>query len=315
MKISFVIPCYRSEKSIEHVVADIQHIIHAEDTCEIILVNDCSPDNTFFVIQNLCKKWNNITGISFSRNFGQHAALMAGFHYVTGDVVVCLDDDGQTPPSEVYKLLDAIDDKTDVVYAEYIQKKHSIFRNIGSKINFKMTEYLLGKPKNLFVSSYFAAKRYIIDEIIKYENPYPYVIGLILRSTKNIKNVVVEHCERKEGNSGYSFRKLLRLWLNGFTAFSVKPLRDATTLGVLFAFVGFVYAIYTVVNKFINPNVPVGWSSMMSAFMIIGGCILFMLGLIGEYIGRIYISINNSPQYVIKDIVECENKKNEKEKN
>lgn len=315
MKISFVIPCYRSEKSIEHVVADIQHIIHAEDTCEIILVNDCSPDNTFFVIQNLCKKWNNITGISFSRNFGQHAALMAGFHYVTGDVVVCLDDDGQTPPSEVYKLLDAIDDKTDVVYAEYIQKKHSIFRNIGSKINFKMTEYLLGKPKNLFVSSYFAAKRYIIDEIIKYENPYPYVIGLILRSTKNIKNVVVEHCERKEGNSGYSFRKLLRLWLNGFTAFSVKPLRVATTLGVLFAFVGFVYAIYTVVNKFINPNVPVGWSSMMSAFMIIGGCILFMLGLIGEYIGRIYISINNSPQYVIKDIVECENKKNEKEKN
>lgn len=315
MKVSFVIPCYRSEKSIGKVVEQIQNTMHEHEECEIILINDCSPDNTFQKIRELCEKWDNVIGINLAKNFGQHAALMAGFHHITGEVVVCLDDDGQTPPEEVYKLLDALDENTDVVYAEYERKKHSVFRNFGSKINAKMTEYLIGKPKKLFVSSYFASKRYIIDEIIKYENPYPYVIGLILRSTKNIKNVKVNHREREEGESGYSFRKLLRLWLNGFTAFSVKPLRIATALGLIFACIGFIYAIYTVINKFVNPNVPIGWSSMMAAFMVIGGCILFMLGLIGEYIGRIYISLNNSPQYVIKDVVNYKGEMDEKNRN
>ena len=315
MKVSFVIPCYRSEHTIGKVVDKIENTIRKDDECEIILVNDCSPDDTFETIRGLCEKWDNVKGISLAKNFGQHAALMAGFRHVTGGVVVCLDDDGQTPPEEVYKLLDKLDENTDVVYAEYEQKKHSIFRNMGSKINSKMTEYLIGKPKNLFVSSYFAARRYIIDEIIKYENPYPYVIGLILRATKNIKNAKVNHHAREEGQSGYSFKKLIRLWLNGFTAFSVKPLRIATALGLVFAFLGFAYAIYTVINKFINPNVPVGWSSMMAAFMVIGGCILFMLGLIGEYIGRIYISINNSPQYVIRDVIGYEGEGNEKDRN
>lgn len=312
MKISFVIPCYKSASTIGSVVEQIQNTIDIHDECDIILVNDSSPDNTFQVIRDLCKKWNNIIGVNLSRNFGQHAALMAGFKYVTGEVVVCLDDDGQTPPEEAYKLINGLDEKTDVVYAEYENKKHSWFRNFGSKINAKMTEYLIGKPKNLYVSSYFAVKRYIIDEIIKYENPYPYVIGLILRSTKNIKNVKVCHRDRIVGESGYSLRKLLRLWINGFTAFSVKPLRIATGLGLLFAFMGFLYALYTVINKCINPNVPIGWSSMMAAFMLIGGCILFMLGLIGEYIGRIYISLNNSPQYVIREIVQYSGDKYEK---
>lgn len=249
MKVSFVIPCYRSEHTIGKVVDKIQNTIRENDECEIVLVNDCSPDDTFGAIRRICEKWDNVKGISLAKNFGQHAALMAGFRHVTGDVVVCLDDDGQTPPEEVYKLLDAMDEKTDVVYAEYEQKKHSFFRNIGSRINAKMTEYLIGKPKNLFVSSYFAVRRFIVDEIVKYENPYPYVIGLILRATKNIKNAKVNHHEREEGQSGYSFKKLLRLWLNGFTAFSVKPLRIATALGLFFAFLGFIYAVYTVINK------------------------------------------------------------------
>ena len=206
--------------------------------------------------------------------------------------------------STASQMLDTLDEDTDVVYAEYDQKKHSAFRNFGSRINSKMAEYLIGKPKNLFVSSYFAAKRYVIDEMIRYNNPYPYVIGLVLRTTKNIKNVKVDHHEREAGQSGYTLKKLIQLWMNGFTAFSVKPLRIATALGIIFAFLGFAYAVYTVINKFVNPNVPVGWSSMMAAFMFIGGCILFMLGLIGEYIGRIYISLNNSPQYVIKNVIE-----------
>lgn len=171
-----------------------------------------------------------------------------------------------------------------------------------------MAEYLIGKPKELYVSSYFAAKRFVIDEVIGYENPYPYVIGLILRTTKNIENVTVDHREREEGTSGYTLKKLLALWFNGFTAFSVKPLRVATLVGMLFAAAGFLYLIYTIINKIVNPNVPMGWSSMMSVLLVVGGCILFMLGLIGEYIGRIYISLNNSPQYVVKKVVTGEEK-------
>ena len=189
-----------------------------------------------------------------------------------------------------------------MVYAEYEHKKHSLFRNLGSRVNAKMAEYLIGKPKDLYVSSYFAARRFIIDEIISYQNPYPYVIGLVLRSTKNIVNVRVDHREREEGTSGYTMKKLLSLWFNGFTAFSVKPLRVATIVGMLFAAAGFLYLVYTLVNRFINPNVPIGWSSMMAVLLVVGGCILFMLGLIGEYIGRIYISLNNSPQFVIKKV-------------
>lgn len=304
MKISFVIPCYRSEHTIGDVVAQIQDAMEGKYEYEIVLVNDCSPDKTFDVIEELCKTFDNIIGINLAKNFGQHSALMAGFHYVSGDIIVCLDDDGQTPPSEAHKLLDKLnDEETDVVYAKYENKKHSTFRNLGSQINSKMAEYLIGKPKDLYVSSYFAAKRFVIDEITCYENPYPYVIGLILRTTKNIVNVTVEHREREEGSSGYTLKKLVALWFNGFTAFSVKPLRIATVVGMLFAAAGFLYLIYTIVNKIINPNVPMGWSSMMSVLLVVGGCILFMLGLIGEYIGRIYISLNNSPQYVIKKVV------------
>lgn len=315
MKISFVIPCYRSEETIEKVVERIQKTIKETDESEIVLINDSSPDNTFDKIKQLCEKWDNVIGINLAKNFGQHSALMAGFSHVSGEVIVCLDDDEQTPPEEMYRLIDALDENTDVVYAEYEHKKHSVFRNIGSKLNAKMAEYLIGKPKDLFVSSYFVAKKYIIDEIIRYENPYPYVIGLVLRSTKNIKNVKVVHHEREVGESGYNLSKLVHLWMNGFTAFSVKPLRIATAMGILFAFLGFAYIIYIIINKFMNPNVPIGWSSTMALFLFVGGCILFMLGLIGEYIGRIYISLNNSPQYVIKEVLEKKEVKNEKGKN
>ena len=316
MRVSFVIPCYCSEHTIEQVVSEIEIAMAQKSDYEIILVNDCSPDNTFQVIEKLCREHENITGVNLAKNFGQHSALMAGFHYVSGDIVVCMDDDGQTPPSEVHKLLEVLeDDEIDVVYAEYSHKKHSIFRNMGSMINSKMAQYLIGKPKDLYVSSYFAARRFIIDEIISYKNPYPYVIGLVLRTTKNIANVEVEHRERQEGSSGYTMKKLLALWFNGFTAFSVKPLRVATVVGMAFSLVGFLYLIYTIINKFLNPAVPLGWSSTMAVLLVVGGCILFMLGLIGEYIGRIYISLNNSPQFVVKKIVRKEETYDEKHTN
>lgn len=302
-KISFVIPCYRSEHTIEPVVAEIIDTMKglAEYGYEVILVNDCSPDGTYEVIRKICEKHNNIIGISLSKNFGQHAAIMAGLRKSTGDIVICLDDDGQTPACEAGKLIYAIENGSDVAYAGYDSKKHSAFRNFGSRINDIMTRVMLGKPKDLQLTSYFAAKRFVVDSMLEYENSYPYVIGLVLRATKNIKNVPVHHRRREIGRSGYTMGKLFSLWFNGFTAFSIMPLRIATITGVLFAAAGFAYGIYTVVKKFVNPAVPLGFSSLMAAVVFIGGMMMIMLGLIGEYIGRIYISINNSPQYVIRE--------------
>lgn len=302
-KISFVIPCYRSAKTISGVVAEIQDTMASmpEYVYDIFLVNDCSPDDTYEVIRALCRQNGNITGISLAKNFGQHAPLMAGLRRSDGDIVVCLDDDGQTPADEVGKLLAGIENGSDVVYASYENKKHSAFRNFGTWMNDIMTRVMLGKPKNLHLTSYFAARRFVVDSMLKYENSYPYIIGLVLRATRNIANVPVRHRSRESGTSGYTIKKLLGLWFNGFTAFSIFPLRVATVTGVIFSGAGFIYGIYTIVKKFVNPDVPLGFSSLMAAVVFIGGMLMIMLGLIGEYIGRIYISINNSPQYVIRE--------------
>ncbi len=302
-KVSFVIPCYRSENTISGVVSEIQEKMKelTQYEYDIFLVNDCSPDNTVQVIRELCEKHDNIKGISFSRNFGQHSALMAGLRHSDGDYVVCLDDDGQTPADEVDKLLGKLEDGYDAVYAKYEHKQHSSFRNLGSKVNELMLRIMLDKPASLYVSSYFAVRRFVVEDMIRYENSYPYVIGLVLRATKNITNVVVQHREREEGTSGYTLKKLLGLWFNGFTAFSVKPLRIATAIGGGCAGVGFLYGIFTIVKRLLNPNVPMGFSALMSAIVFFGGMVMVLLGLIGEYIGRIYISMNNSPQYVIRE--------------
>lgn len=307
-KVSFVIPCYRSEHTLPHVVAEIEEKMKTMEQYEydIFLVNDCSPDDTFGTIRRLCREHENIKGISFSKNFGQHAALMAGLRHSDGDYVVCLDDDGQTPANEVDRLLEKLEEGYDAVYAKYEHKQHSAFRNMGSRVNELMTRVMLGKPADLYVSSYFAVKKFVVNDMVKYENSYPYVIGLVLRATKNITNVTVNHREREEGSSGYTIKKLLGLWFNGFTAFSVKPLRIATGIGAFSAMVGFFYGIYTIAKRLVNPAVPMGFSSTMAAIVFFGGMIMLMLGLIGEYIGRIYISLNNSPQYVIRETINLE---------
>ncbi len=309
--ISFVIPCYRSEHTLENVVAEICETMEnlEQYSHEIILVNDCSPDGTWEVIRRLCREDGRVRGINFARNFGQHAALMAGLRQSVGEYVVCLDDDGQTPADEVGKLLNKLEEGYDAVYASYAHKQHSLFRNLGSKVNELMTRIMLEKPRELYISSYFAVRRFVVEDMIRYENSYPYVIGLVLRATKNITNVEVNHRERQEGSSGYTLKKLLGLWFNGFTAFSVKPLRIATCIGCLSAGVGFLYGLYTIVKRLFNPQVPMGFSSIMAAIVFFGGMIMIMLGLIGEYIGRIYISLNNSPQYVIRECINGEDKK------
>ncbi len=309
--ISFVIPCYRSENTLEAVVDEIEQTMTGLGgySHEIILVNDGSPDDTWGTIKKVAEKRNDIvTGINLAKNFGQHSALMAGLNTAKGDIVICLDDDGQTPANEAGKLIDAIENGADVAYARYSHKKHNLFRNFGTAMNEWMASVMIGKPKDLYVSSYFAAKKFVVDEMVKYEGSYPYVIGLVLRTTKNIVNVDVTHRRREVGESGYTLSKLFGLWINGFTAFSIKPLRIATLSGFVFAFFGFLYGIYTVIKKFVYPVAPMGFAALMSAVMFIGGMLMLMLGMIGEYLGRLYISQNKNPQYVIRETTRDENK-------
>jgi len=303
--VSFVIPCYRSEKTIGAVTEEIKNTMAALSgyEYEIVLVNDSSPDGTFKTISALAEGDKHITAIDLAKNFGQHAALMCGMRHTKGDVIVCLDDDGQTPADEVGKLLEKIEAGYDVVYASYGQKQHSGFRNLGSALNARMTEIMLGKPRELSLTSYFAAKRFIIDEMLRYENAFPYVMGLVLRSTKNICNVPVNHRAREEGQSGYNLGKLIGLWMNGFTSFSIKPLRFATYFGAFTACCGFLYALIIVIRFFTVHMAPLGWSSTTALLLIIGGIILLVLGLVGEYVGRIFMCVNSSPQYVEREVI------------
>ena len=310
--VSFVIPCYRSEHTIAGVVEEINRAMAElpQYDHEIVLVNDCSPDGTFAVLEGLARQDGRICAVDLAKNFGQHAAIMAGLNHSRGNYVVCLDDDGQTPADEVGKLLSKLEEGYDVVYASYEHKQHSKFRNWGTRINNKMTEIMLGKPKDLAIPSYLAAKRFIIDEMLNYKHCFPYVDGLVLRSTRKLCNVPVNHRQRQEGESGYTIGKLLSLWMNGFTSFSVKPLRLATYAGVITAMLGFIYAIYIIIKHFVDSSVPVGWSSTMALQLVLGGIILVVLGLVGEYIGRIYMCINASPQFVEREIVKKEKQEN-----
>ena len=306
--VSFVIPCYRSALTIGRVVEELggamQKLPRYE--YEIVLVNDCSPDNTLDVISRLALEDEHITAVDLAKNFGQNAALMCGMSHAKGDIIICLDDDGQTPADEAGKLIEKLEEGYDVVYASYEHKQHSGFRNFGTRLNNLMNEVMLGKPRELSITSYFAVRRFIVEEMLRYPHCYPYVEGLILRSTRKIATVPVNHRAREEGESGYNLAKLIALWMNGFTSFSVKPLRLASIFGAVTAAAGFIYAIFIVISKFLRTDILEGWSSSMALQLVLGGIILLVLGLIGEYLGRIYMCINASPQYVERSVIKKE---------
>ena len=302
-KISVVIPCYKSEKIIASVVNEIITYV-GNMPYELILVCDCSPDNEWEEIIKLHKKNPAVHGILFSKNFGQHSATMAGYRQAIGDIIITMDDDGQSNPAGILPMIDKIRDGYDVVYARYPSSKESSLRIIGSRINRKMAELLADKPKNIQTNSFFAMRRFVMDEVIRYTNSYPYIGGLVFRSTSNITEVDVEHRMRKEGKSTYTVIKLMKLWLNGFTAFSVIPLRIASILGITFSGIGFLIGVIMIIRKLLNPLILLGYSSIMVTIFFLGGLLLLSIGLIGEYIGRIYIGMNQAPQYVIKEMTD-----------
>ena len=304
MKVSFVIPCYQSEGTIRAVAEEIAETMAdlPRYDWELILVNDCSPDGTFSVIRDLAVQNPRITAVDLAKNFGQHAALMCGMRHTRGDAVICLDDDGQTPADEVGKLLEKLEAGYDVVYACYEDKQESGFRRFGSNVNRRMTEIMLSKPKELELTSYFAARRFIVEEMLRYEHCYPYVMGLVLRSTRKICNVPVRHRARETGTSGYTLSKLLGLWMNGFTSFSVKPLRIAAYAGAVTALLGFLYALVAVIRFFTVHMAPQGWTTTTVLLLIVGGLILLVLGLVGEYVGRVFMCVSATPQYVEREV-------------
>lgn len=301
--ISFVIPCYGSENTIEGVVSEILtlHETHESDKYEIILVNDSSPDNVWERICRLTDEYENIKGVNLAKNFGQHAALLAGYGYARGELIVSLDDDGQIAVEDTYKLIDEMDKGYDVVYGKYKNKKHSKFRNLGSEFTKLMMVCLIDIPKSFSGSSFFVARRFIIEEMENYKNSYVFLPGLVFRTTNKVNSVFVNHRSRKEGNSGYTLGKLIALWVNGATTFSVKPLRASTLLGFITATIGLIFACTVVIKKILYPGVTDGWSSLMTVILLLCGVILIVMGLMGEYIGRLYMSSNSTPQYVVRN--------------
>jgi len=299
--VSIVIPVYNSENTIGKLVDLIVENLN-NFRLEIILVNDDSKDNSEEVCIKIFNKYGSIVKFySLAKNVGEHNAVMAGLNHATGDYIVIMDDDFQNPISEVIKLISyAEQNNYDVVYTYYKKKKHSFFRNFGSRFNDRIANIMLKKPKDLYLSSFKILNKFIVNEIIKYDLPFPYIDGLILRTTSNIGKIKVEHSERKSGKSGYTTFKLISLWLNMFTNFSILPLRLSIIIGFVFAAFGFLLGAFTIIEKIINPDLPVGYSALIVVVSVFAGIQLMAIGMVGEYLGRVFLSQNKSPQYSIR---------------
>ena len=303
---SIVIPCYKSSHTLKKLVTlttEEMQKMNREDL-EFVLVNDCSPDGgkTLEVLRQLAEENENVRVINLAKNVGQHNAMMAGLRYAKGDTIISMDDDMQTHPSQLPKMFAEYDKGYDVVYGYYPEKKHSLFRNFGSWVNRASVTILLGKPKEITSSSFWIMRKYVRDNIIEYTGAHTYLLGLILRATQNIKSVPVQHFEREYGQSGYTFKQLVKLWSN-IIGFSYKPLQLALVMGNIMALAAFVATIVIIVRKCMNPTILVGWPSTMVAILFGVGLNLIFMGLFGEYVGRVYLHINKEPQYVVRETI------------
>lgn len=304
MLISIVIPCYYSQKTIGKVVDMVSDEFRKNDgyECEFVLVNDGSTDGTFDEIARLSREHDNVKGVDLMRNFGQHNALMAALQYTEGDYILGMDDDMQTHPSQIFKLVHRIEEGFDLVYGIYPQHKNSAIKNLTSRINKKTSRVMLSRPKEVESSNFWIITRTVRDEVIKFDTFNPYVDAIFYRVTNNIGMVEVEHFKREYGQSGYTFRKLLKLWL-AYWNFSVVPLRLSFFFGTFSFVLGLVFIVILIINKIMSPGMPVGWSSTMCVLALLFGIVLMMLGVVGEYLGKIILILNKTPQYVVRDTV------------
>ncbi len=302
--VSVVIPCYNSADTLEKAVEEVEAALSPRYRVEFVLVNDGSADGTWACIEKLHQRFERVIGIQHMRNFGEHSAVMTGLRHVTGDAAVIIDDDGQHPPDAILALLAALEgDDCDVVFGSYEQKQHALWRNLGSWLNGVVGNLVLKKPRDIYLSSFKAIRRQIVDELVKYTGPYVYVDGLLFWLTDRCKQIQVRHRERQGGRSNYNMHRLLSLHLNLVTGFSILPLRLASIMGFMLALVGMIMAVVVVIEKLTDPTLQVGWASQIVAVLLIGGIQLGMLGVVGEYTGRIFLMINRKPQSVIRSVI------------
>ncbi len=308
MLISIAIPCYCSEKNIEFVVDGIREEFkkHDDYDYQIILANDGSPDHTFDKIRELCKEDKKIVGIDLSRNYSQANARMSMLRYADGDVLVFMDDDGQHPAAAIFELAEKIKEGYDVVCAKLVNKKCSKFKIITSDLYKKVMVWFGVYPKGVETSPFFAWNRFAVDEAKEYHSPSPSVHSYMLKITTRFANIEVEQNERHSGRSGYTLKKLIALAIMNLTNFSIVPLRLSTFIGTLISIFGLFYGLFLIIKKLINPNVLLGYTSLMATMLFLIGIVLIILGLLGEYIGRIYMMLSDLPQFTIREVVNKE---------
>jgi len=301
-ELSLVIPVYNGSLTIRALVEQIVKVF-GSTSFEVVLVNDGSEDNSEATCAQLAETFpQNVVFVHLSRNFGEHNAVLAGFKQARGGYVAVLDDDGQNPPEEVVRMLGELKRKNyDVVYGHYIEKKHSWFRNFGSRFNDRIATLMLQKPKDLYLSSFKVMNRFVVNEMTKYHGPYPYTDGLIYRVTRNIGQIPVEHRISQSGPSRYTFRRLVRLWLNMFLNFSIKPLRVSIYVGLLTSCLSVVALIAIVIDRlWITPNLTLGIPTVLGTIVLLAGIQLMILGLVGEYLGRLYLDQTGTPQFIVR---------------
>jgi glycosyltransferase involved in cell wall biosynthesis len=306
-KLSVVIPVYGSAAILPELVRQIHDALTArlfsEDEFEIVLVNDCGPDDSWTVIRELAVGRSYLKAIGLRKNAGQHNAIMAGLNFASGNVIVMMDDDLQHSPYDIPSLYEKVQQGYDVCYADFTRRHHARWKIVGSAINDRVAGYLLKKPPGLYLSPFKAINREIRNELVKYHGPHVYLDGLILTITANIAEVTVEHHPRLYGHGGYGFVRSASLWLKMATNFSIAPLRLASLTGLLFSCLGLLLAAYLVAMRLGNDRVPEGWTSLMVMVLMVGGIQLLALGAIGEYMGRVFLTINKRPQFVVASMV------------
>ncbi len=302
--LSFIIPLYNSADTIGPLVKQIE-ALDVSGGHEIVLVNDGSRDNTHQICQELVAHARiPITYVAHARNFGEHNAVLTGWRHARGQHFVNLDDDGQNPPEEAVRLWQhAQTSGADVVYGHYGEKKHAPWRNLGSWLTNKMTDWALDKPKGFYLSSFRCVSAFVAREASANFGPYPYIDGLLLQMTQRIDAIEVRHDPRQSGQSGYNLRRLVRLWMSSFINFSVVPLRVATLLGLFMACCGFLALGGVVYLRIVDHGPAFGWGMLMSGLLLFSGMQLLLLGVIGEYLGRMFLTINQRPQSVVRDVL------------
>ena len=300
MELSIIIPVYNSERTLTPLLERLEECLSGLEF-EVVLVNDGSTDRSEWMCTRLAERYSNVRLVSLRRNFGEFNAVLCGLNYAAGQCCVIIDDDFQNPPEAILTLLtEAQQQGYDVVYSRYEQKQHHWLRNLGSDLTNSLASHLIGKPQDLYLSSFKLISREVVNEIIRYKGPYPYIDGLIFRVTNNVGSVLVPHHSRQEGQSNYTARKLISLFLTVLVGYSVLPLRLLTGIGASLLGLSIWLGIALVVGHTTGWLMVREWELAFLVISVLGGLQLLFVGILGEYVGRLLMTQSGLPPYVVK---------------